>query len=89
MELKKEIVDKSIEFLKNKFNQYPKLIEQIKEDHAKDSDTWWAPFHFTFGMKVRNDLRENVCLDTELPSGNWDDYYIELIEMALNLKGVK
>jgi hypothetical protein len=34
-------------------------------------------------MGIRNLLRKNVCLDDDLPSGNWDDYYIRLIEKAV------
>lgn len=42
--------------------------------------------HFEYGMKIRNYLREQVCLDADLPSGNWDDYYLTLLEIACDLR---
>lgn len=39
------------------------------------------PFHFHGGMAVRNLLRK-VIRDDELPSGNWDDYYVQALEAA-------
>ena len=41
---------------------------------------WWAGSHFFWGMRVRNMFRDLVCLDDKLPSGNWDDYYIQVVE---------
>jgi hypothetical protein len=42
--------------------------------------------HFTAGMAIRNLLRENDLYDDYLPDNNWDDYYISVIERALDLK---
>jgi hypothetical protein len=59
---------------------------RIKEEHKKDPKTWWAFYHHGWGTAVRNALRDKVCLDKELPSGNWDDYYIQIIEIYLGLR---
>lgn len=58
----------------------------IREAHKEDPKTWWAESHFYWGMTIRNLLREKVCLDDELPSKNWDDYYVALIEIAVGVR---
>lgn len=60
----------------------------IREDHAKDPRTWWALSHHGWGTGIRNFLRHTVCLDNELPSGNWDDYYIQLVEIYCGIRKV-
>jgi len=82
--LPKDIADKSIEFLKSFLSDEDKQF--IKEDFQRDSDTWWALAHHGWGTGIRNQLRDNVCLDEDLPTPNWDDYYIILIEKACGLR---
>lgn len=41
--------------------------------------------HFFWGMGVRNMLRDAGLSDDLLPDGNWDDYYIQVIEYTLGL----
>jgi hypothetical protein len=82
--LPKEIADKSIAFLKSFIQEENKIF--IKEEFKKDPDTWWASVHFSWGMYIRNKLRDNVCTDEKLPTLNWDDYYVILVEKALGLK---
>jgi hypothetical protein len=60
--------------------------EMIKEDFVEVGDKWWAGNHFTWGMAVRNKLRENVCTDDKLPGSNWDGFYVPLVEIALGLR---
>lgn len=36
-------------------------------------------FHFEVGMQVRNALRD-AAADDQLPTGNWDDYYVGAID---------
>lgn len=83
-QLPKWIVEESIKYLPTILSQ--KSMDDIRDEYEKDHDTWWASSHFTWGMYIRNKLRDNVCLDDELPSKNWDDYYVRLIEMACGLK---
>lgn len=40
-------------------------------------------FHHAEGMGIRNLLR-GVILDEELPSGNWDDFYVAALLTAVN-----
>jgi hypothetical protein len=54
-------------------------------------DSWYIPHHFGWGMYMRNLLREHGLLDSMLPEGSntWDDYYVELIEIALGFKDME
>lgn len=78
------IIEKSVAYLKT----IPeKVQEQLRQSyHELPRDSFIGMIHFNWGMDCRNNLRKNVCLDDQLPSGNWDDYYIELLELALELE---
>lgn len=87
-QIDQKIQRKAIAHLQNKLP--PRFLEDIKKRMEEDKD--WASkveivsgipitFHFYEGMGVRNILREKI-LDKELPSGNWDDYYLEALEIA-------
>jgi hypothetical protein len=78
------IVEKAVSYLKTLFTEGVK--EDVARLHKQDHENWWASSHFTWGMKIRSFLRENVCLDDKLPSGNWDDYYIQLVEIACGIR---
>jgi len=78
------IIDKSVESLKRLFMD--DLITDITEAHEKDPETWWALYHHGWGTNIRNYLRDNVCLDDKLPTNNWDDYYIQFVEMACGIR---
>ncbi len=82
--LPKEIADKSIQFLKSFLSDDD--VVAIKQEFEKDPNTWWAAAHFSWGMGIRNQLRNNVCLDKDLPTYNWDDYYVILVEKACGLR---
>lgn len=60
------------------------FFQSIREAKAKNKECWWADggWHFGQGVRIRNILRE-VVTDQELPTHNWDDYYIEVIEKAI------
>jgi hypothetical protein len=61
-------------------------IENISEAYKKNPYRWASAYHFGWGMSIRNLLRQNVCLDDKLPTGNWDDYYVQCVEYALGLR---
>jgi hypothetical protein len=70
-------------------------LDQIRDMHAKDPIHWGSEIHFGGGMGTRNLLRTGVIdnvdvgeriLDSELPSGNWDDYYIAALEYAAGIR---
>lgn len=74
----------------------PSAIEQARNMHKADPVHWMAPYHFNFGMGVRNLLRSGSLgekqtgidgiSDSELPSKNWDDYYVAALEYAAGVR---
>jgi len=83
-ELDKKLVDKAIKAV-NKF--IPKKDKKmIIEAVRKNKYNWSSPYHFQWGMWCRNQFREHVCSDNKLPTGNWDDYYVPLVELALGIR---
>lgn len=58
------------------------IEEHGAEWTSKIGDDPLYVFHFSHGMAIRNMLREAVG-DADLPSGNWDDYYVPALEEAL------
>lgn len=63
-------------------------LEYIRQAHADHGADW--PFkdryHVTQGRGVREALREAGYPDAELPTGSWDDYYIQLVEIVAGLR---
>lgn len=57
-------------------------VEWMQKIHG---DTPYYSFHFYDGMGVRNFLRATIK-DKELPTGNWDDYYVPALECAALLE---
>lgn len=78
------IINKSVEELKKELPL--DVVQEIKNAYKKDPETWWAFYHHGWGTSIRNFLRDKVCKDDELPSGNFDDYYIQLVELACELR---
>lgn len=72
------------------------FFDGVRDAHTKDPEHWWTLWHMGQGMSIRNLLREEIR-DDELPAnvwageqmdvGNWDDYYIEVVEEAAGLRG--
>jgi hypothetical protein len=81
-ELDPLIVIKSVVVL----NELPELLEETRKLYKEDPVHWISPYHFTTGMAMRNLLREKVCRDDQLPSGNWDDVYVQLMEIAAGVR---
>lgn len=78
------VVEKAVPFLKELLGK--EGAEETKRMWKEDPEFWWAGFHHGWGTSVRNRLRKDVCKDNELPSGNWDDYYIQLVELACEVR---
>ena len=58
-------------------------FEEIRKAHAEDSVDWAISLHSTWGMEVRNLIRESSnILESSLPIPNWDYYYIQAVEIA-------
>jgi len=63
----------------------PVDLDLIREKFAADPDGWYVPYHFWWGMGVRNFLREKGFGEEYFKVDNLDDIYIYLVEEALNL----
>lgn len=73
------------------------LIDEVRAKYIRYGDEWmehmfedqWEDdlipytFHHAEGMGVRNLLR-GIILDEELPSGNWDDFYVAALLSAVH-----
>lgn len=74
----------AVEFLKIELPETDKAL--IRQAIATPGDYGWnAPFHFTWGMSVRNRLRESGFGEQELGVKNVDNVYVELVEAAVAL----
>ena len=84
IQLPRWIKEKSINFLKEYLTESD--IFNIQQLYDKNKYSWASPFHFSYGMSIRNQLRDNVCLDDKLSDDpeyqNWNDYYVKLLEIA-------
>ena len=79
--LPKEQHDKAVRFLRIYFSKQAKA--ETRNAMEEDPEKWWAILHFNWGMEVRNALRANGCSEQDLGIGNLDDYYIPLVEEAV------
>ena len=95
----RDILERAIARLGEQFS--PETVEYIRGLHAKYGGSWVHFMsvlklpggaeiprgHLDFGMRVRNDLREQVGLDDVLPfEHGWEDCYVEIIEAAVGLR---
>lgn len=58
---------------------------EIHEAYNEDPEHWVAPYHFFWGMNVRNLLRNKGFGEDYFKIHNLDDIYIALVEEALQL----
>ena len=79
-ELSPELILKCVAHIKHHLPET--TIFDIQDQIKKDPIYWCSVHHFGWGMAMRNLLRD-VVKDDELPSGNWDDYYVKIIEEAV------
>jgi hypothetical protein len=59
------------------------LADILRRKVQADPKGWWIGHHFSFGMTMRNIMRQNGFGEKELEVDNLDDYYIPCIEEAL------
>jgi hypothetical protein len=84
-EIPKDFLEECVKLIQKEFEQ--EEIDEIKNAYEQDGEIEWAiPYHHGWGTNVRNLLRQEGCLDYKLPDKNWDDYYIQVIELALGLR---
>jgi hypothetical protein len=55
----------------------------IQGEMAANAQTWWAPYHMTWGMHVRNMLRAEGFGEDAFHIDNIDDFYVALVERAV------
>lgn len=79
--IKPEKKQKAILFLQNYLDK--KVTRQIRNAIANDPKLWFTPYHFHWGMSIRNVLRQNDLGEKFLEVGNLDDVYVELVEDAV------
>jgi hypothetical protein len=77
-ELEPWIVEKAVKVL----SELHPMMEETRELYKEDPVHWISPYHFSTGMAIRNLLRKEVCTDDQLPTKNWDDAYVQLLEIA-------
>ena len=57
--------------------------QEIRDAIAADPDNWAIPYHFWWGMGVRNLLRREGFDEAYWPIWNLDDLYVMLVEDAV------
>lgn len=86
-ELPECVVEKAVKVLQENLSSEMKLhIFNL----VKLSPLYWTSkffLHHGWGTNIRNLLRNEVCLDEDLPSlWGWDDYYTQLVEIAVGYR---
>jgi hypothetical protein len=76
-----EIRQRAIEFLRRDFGGATRAA--IRYDIKCYPANWWVSHHFTWGMGIRNLLRNNGYGEKELGIDNLDDVYIPIVEEAV------
>ena len=56
------------------------MVREAIDEHPQ---CWWVSRHVTWGLGIRNELRENGHGETDLGVHNLDDVYVGLIEEAV------
>jgi len=84
-EIPNDLLFEAVEYLKMELTNEEK--EEIEEAFKESGAIEWAILHHsTWGRDIRNSLRTFGLTDEKLPDGNWDDYYIQVIEFTLGLR---
>lgn len=76
-----ELWDEAVSFVKNDEDMV-EALQQVRDLHEENPDSWWAPYHFTWGMGFRNYLRDNGFGEEEFDVFNLDNIYVAIAEEA-------
>lgn len=79
-----ELWNEAVQYLKD--NMPDTLLEQTMELYAENGENWIAPYHFTTGMWIRNELRNQGYGEKEFNISNMDNIYVDLLEEAAGVK---
>lgn len=87
-EIPKDILHKAVEVFQNDLKEGEKkfLVNLYNSTESHRKALWFVDYHFYEGMGIRNLFRENGLLDDMLPSGNWDDYYVQVMECSIGVR---
>lgn len=80
-ELSDDVKRDAIACLRSHFTE--ELKQDIRNLIKNDPNEWISSYHHGWGTGVRNLLRENGLTDDLTPDGNWDDYYVMVVEEAV------
>jgi hypothetical protein len=87
-ELPEWVVEKAVKVLRENLSDESKY--RIYEEWKKDNLNWVGLDHHGWGTAIRKLLRKEVCLDDILPSEwGYDDYYLQLVELAVGIRQLK
>lgn len=84
-ELSEPLVTRAVDCLVHIISNQDKydLLKLYEED---PNEKWFVGQHFGYGMYIRNQLRSAGITDDLLPDRNWDDYYIQILEIAIGIR---
>lgn len=82
-ELTPELKTPALEMLRQ---ELAPVIPEIRAAYTAAPNDWYVPYHFGWGMGVRNLLREKGFGEEYFKIHNLDDIYVALVEEALGLK---
>jgi len=83
-EIPRDVLEGVVNFLKTELSEEAKA--EIRRAYSEDPEHWITRYHFGWGMGVRNSLRDAGFKDERLPDRNWDDYYFQLIDIAVGVR---
>ncbi len=76
-----EKIAPAVEYLRRSIHSA--AAKQVREAIADSPEHWVAPYHFGWGMAIRNDLRRAGYGEEYWPIWNLDDIYVPLVERAV------
>lgn len=86
-ELPGDIIEQAVHVVLSVLDETTK--NAIKKVAKSNPYAWAIGYHFYWGMWMRNQFRADAGItDDQLPSGNWDDYYVPIVELALGLRSL-
>jgi hypothetical protein len=85
-EMPQWVQDRAIEVLRADLS--PEVLRHIRYAYREHGNAWNTAnlLHFTWGMAIRNRLRQAGLKDELLPEHNWDDYYAACCEVAADIR---
>lgn len=83
-EIPRDFLKDCVAFLRSEIPDY--IQANIRTLYESEGSEWAIPFHHEWGRNIRNALRLAGFFDSRLPDKNWDDYYIQVVELAVGIR---